>query len=109
MSRVRVKWRGDDVFKRVLEATEDGINIIMGRAVMEAKQNHPGWQNRTATAEGSIRVQQDAQARGHSIAGEWGSVAVAYMGVLEFNHGSALRNAADTTYPGLADAIRSRL
>lgn len=104
-----VEWRGDEVQRKIQRAARDGINAVMARAVIQAKSNHPGWKNRTAVAEGSVRIIRPATADGDRIAGLWGSAGVVYVKFLEFLHGSFLRNAADATHPTLDDEIRRRL
>lgn len=104
-----LRWLGDDIQKKVLEATQKGIDQTMSQAVIEAKQSHPGWNNVTGTAEGSIRVVSFAAQEGERITGIWGSVDVNYMIWLELKRGSALRGAADRTYPKLRDNIQKAL
>lgn len=103
----RNNWRGREVAASVRRAAAAGINEVLAEAVGEAKGNHPGWQNRTANAEGSIRVVDVAT--GAALVGRWGSVGVVYMRRLEFEHGSALRNAAGVKYATLGAAIRRRI
>lgn len=116
-------WAGGDLKNRWIDAAKRGVDRTMSECVIEAKQNHdtagnpsgltkkdgeplkPFWENRTATAEGSIRVQTFAELDGAIVRGLWGSVDVDYMIYLEIWHGSALRRAADSNYPGLADYI----
>lgn len=101
-----VNWRGDDVLRRVQRATEFGIDRTMADAVVESKRNHPGWKNKTGTAEGSIRIVKEAgeNALGGT-SGEWGSTGVNYMIFLEVKHGSALRSAT-RVYRNLKRYIR---
>jgi len=103
----RIDWRGRQVQQHVVAASAAGINDVLARSVGEAKGSHPGWRNRSGNAEGSIRVIDVAT--GASLVGRWGSVGVVYMRRLEFEHGAALRSAADVTYPTLSAAIRRRL
>lgn len=79
-----LNWHGDRVIRRMRQATRLGINRTMAAGVAAAKQNHE-WQNRTGTAERSIRVALPAQTGpdGKTI-GVWGSVAVKYFWALEF-------------------------
>lgn len=102
---VRFLWFGDRVRQRVMDAVTVGVNDTTAAAAIEAKSNHPGWQNRTGTAEGSIR-QEAAQVDGSIVRGRFGSFDVAYMIWLELKHGSALRRAADVEFPALGDRIR---
>lgn len=105
----RMEWRGQLVAEKVKRAAALGINETIATAVVYVKLNHPGWSNRTGTAEGSIRITAFATVEGAHIVGRWGSTGVAYMRALEYLHGSALRNGADQTYSGLAAAIRRRI
>ncbi len=102
----RFDWRGAQVSAAVKRATAAGINDVLAQSVAQAKGNHPGWSNRTGNAEGSIRVVDVAN--GAHLVGVWGSIGVVYMRRLEFEHGAALRTAADATYPNLSAAIRRR-
>ena len=102
-------WNGDKVRAQVIAAAIHGVDKTMSEAVVQAKQNHPGWQNRTGTAEGSINVVAFAQDEGRTVRGTWGSADVDYMIWLELKHGSALRGAADQIYPRLAGHIKSAM
>ena len=104
-----LNWRGDIVAKRVKRAAEIGINDTMARSVTLAKQSHPGWNNVTGTAEGSIRIVEKAKQERGSIFGRWGSASVGYMLQLEIFHGSALRSAGAKLYPQLAKRIKAAL
>ena len=103
-----LNWQGDAVIKKMLGAQKKGVDAILAACVLSAKNNHPGWQNVTATAEGSVRIVKfaDRLAAGR-IGGVWGSVDVDYVIWLELNHGSFLRRAARANYPRLASKIRS--
>jgi hypothetical protein len=105
----RMDWKGRAVAAKVKRAAVLGINETMAEAVIYAKFNHPGWKNRTATAEGSIRIQAFAAVQGAHIVGRWGSTGVEYMRGLEFLHGSALRNSADVNYRSLQGHIQRRI
>ena len=104
-----LKWHADQVMARINKATAAGINETMGEAVHEAKANHPGWQNRTGTAEGSVKILGFANAKQGVIEGRWGSLGVEYVEQLEFWHGAFLRSAADATYGTLKTRINRRL
>lgn len=108
-SRFRLDWRGDEVRRRLEEAARKGIDDTMAAATIGAKQSHPGWRNRTGTAEGSIRITRPARKQGAATVGRWGSQGVVYMRSLEFKRGSALRNSADKTYPSLGRRIKEQL
>jgi hypothetical protein len=101
-----LKWHGPRIIAKTVRAAKAGVNQTMSQAVIHAKRNHPGWQNRTGKAEGSIQIVKKAEERGPVIVGLWGSRNVVYMLWLELKHGSALRNAAAVTYPNLAANIR---
>lgn len=102
-----VLWFGDRIRRKVLDACTAGVNDTTAAAAIYAKQNHSGWQNRTGTAEGSIRS-DGAKREGGSVVGQFGSYGVDYMIWLELKHGSALRQAADVEFPTLARRIRER-
>jgi len=93
----------------VIAASKRGIDDVLAAAVNEAKQNHPGWRNITGTAEGSMAIQQPAHEDRRGVVGRWGSMGVLYMIFLEILHGSALRHAADVTYPSLGRRIKEHL
>ena len=99
-------WNGDLIRNKVVAAAKTGINATLGASVIEAKSNHPGWRNRTGTAEGSVRVTQVAEQDGSRVTGRWGSLGVNYAIWLELKHGSFLRNSADKTYRTLASRIK---
>ena len=101
-----LKWNGDAIKKKVLEAAKHGVDKTMSEAVIEAKRHHPGWKNVTGTAEGSINVVKFAEEEGQRVRGVWGSPDVDYMIWLELKHGSALRSSADKTYPRLQRHIK---
>lgn len=101
-----LKWYGPRIAAKTVRAAKAGVNETMSQAVLYAKRNHPGWQNRTGKAEGSINVYQLAEQRGSVIVGLWGSRNVLYMLWLELKHGSALRSSAAVNYPKLAANIR---
>lgn len=106
-----LKWKGDVLKKKVVEAQKWGIDKVMSECVIGTKgnSNHPGWINRTGTAEGSVRIVRKAQRVGKYIVGVWGSVGFKYVLFLELYHGSFLRSAADAKYKNLAGHIKSRL
>lgn len=96
-----LQWFGDRVKRQVEAAAIRGVNQTMSEAVILAKNSHPGWKNRTGTAEGSIRIQSFAIATAREVFGLWGSVNVNYFIWLELKYGAALRHAADIVYPRL--------
>jgi len=105
-----VKWYGDRVKRKMERAARIGINRTMGEAVAHGKANHE-WNNRTGTAERSMRIQEPAQTVGGKTSGTWGSVGVVYFIWLE--RGSSLmkgfgtlRKAAAATYRNLSSNIR---
>ena len=78
----------------------------MAFAVEHAKRNHPGWRNRTGTAERSVRIVTPARKVGFYIGGVWGSVGVIYVQWLEQYHGEFLLNAANAARKELAGNVR---
>lgn len=107
----RIKWNGDQVERAVLAAAKLGIDQTMSACVIDAKQNHPGWRNRTGAAEGSMRIIREARKidNENGAIGRWGSKGIFYMIWLELNHGSALRSSADRNYPSLKGRIKANL
>lgn len=106
---LRITWRGEAVKHATTEAVKKGIDDTMAAATLDAKRNHPGWRNRTGTAEGSVRLITPAREHPGYVAGVWGSQGVGYVIWLELRHGSFLRNAADQEYPTLASRIRQHM
>ena len=102
-----LEWFGDRVLNKTRDAAKRGVNLTMAEAVVQAKNNHPGWKNITSKAEGSIQILQGAKQMGNGAQGMWGSRGIKYMIWLELNHGAALRNSAAITYPNLDRNIRS--
>lgn len=102
----RLNWHGREVAEKIQRATEAGIDDTMADAVIQAKSHHPGWRNRTGTAEGSVRIIEPAHRDGQGTVGVWGSMGVNYVLALELQRGSFLRNAADDAYPQLEGRIR---
>ena len=100
-----LKWRGPEIIAKVGVAAIKGVNQTMSACVIQAKQNHPGWNNRTGKAEGSVRIVRFAATSGLAVIGLWGSQNVNYVIWLELKHGSYLRNAASVEYPKLAGLI----
>lgn len=105
-----LKWRGPQVAEKLAQAAREGVNATMGVAVLHAKENH-SFQNRTGTAERSIRIAREAETHGHKTSGLWGSVGVLYFVFLEFGTAlmgpfPTLRPAAAAVYPELGANIR---
>ena len=101
MGGFNLNWRGKQLEEKYRSRAATAINTVVAQCVREAKSNHAGWQNRTGTAEGSIQVLRPAEKGSKKPFAEWGSRSVVYMRRLEFEHGSALRNAAQREYPEL--------
>jgi hypothetical protein len=80
----------------------------MTAAVLAAKQNKGGWQNRSGAAERSIQVATFAANTADGVRGLWGSLDVNYFIHLELRY-LTLRRAADTQYPPLAKRIQLAL
>lgn len=102
----RLHWNGDGVARHVEEAARKGINDVMAKSVVSGQRSHPGWRNRTGTAEGSVQIQEPAHRQGNAVLGRWGSRGVNYVIFLELKHGSFLRHSADIHYPSLAGIIK---
>lgn len=100
-----LKWFGDRIAAQVMEASTIGIDKTLADCVRFAKANHP-WENQTGTAEGSIRIVQEAQPKGAAVAGQWGSTTVRYFIYLELGTSKmpaypTLRPTGDAIYPRL--------
>lgn len=132
-----LKWRGDELIRKVQEAQVYGVNATMAQCVEQAKNNH-AWNNQTGTLEGSIAIAEYATREGSGVVGTWGSRDVRYARIHELGgvivpvrakalkfklpDGSFrvvesvriparpfLRPAADAIYPKLKDNIRKAL
>lgn len=115
-----LSWRGAEIAAKIEGASLLGVERTMADAVAYAKRNH-GWENRTGTEEGSLRIVDDAHSDGAAVTGTWGSADVNYTIFLEFlageimgdtgwtrtrNGGSPfLRPSADANYPKLRGYI----
>ena len=104
-----LNWKGDQVAEKVQAAEIAGLNDTAAACVTEAKNNHPGWNNVTSTAEGSVAIWEPARRVGTFSRVIWGSRGVKYVIWLELKHGSFLRNAADKVYPSLQRRIKAHL
>ena len=126
--RKRVDWKGDDVAKKVVEATAWGVDKTTSECVHDAKEHVPFV---TGTLEGSLRI-EEAEQHGDRVTGRWGSFDVQYALAVEMGNPSLavnsgddsrefvkgtprntgnnrfLRGAADKEYPKLADRIAAR-
>ena len=128
-------WYGKAVTEKMRSAQIEGVNRTMAACVNEAKANH-GWQNRTATLEGSIDIADYAASEADGVKGTWGSRDVLYAlihelgGIIKPKKAKALaipqddgsvrfvksveiparpylRPAADNQYPKLAGRIKA--
>ena len=108
-STFHVNWKAAELTRRLRSAAEKGIDDTMAASTVDAKGNHPGWQNRTGNAEGSIKTVDEAKHDVRGAVGRWGSEGVNYMMMLELKRGSALRMAAQENYPSLSRRIASHL
>lgn len=109
-----VNWKGDEVKRKMERATIFAVNETVKDTIVHALNNHPGWQNVTHVAEGSITQKEFAKKKGRWITALWGSVwppgeGTNYVWFLEYKHGSFLRRAASAIYPSLAGRIKSAL
>lgn len=109
----KLDWKGKDVSDKTWAAVQYAMNDTTAAAAIFAKQNHPGWQNRTGTAEGSIRG-DPARREGDRMIALFGSFDVNYFIWLEigtrFREGDhTLVRAADAEFPKLPERIRKYL
>ena len=114
-----LRWRGDEIKRKMERATKIGINETTSACVTKAKRDHP-YHNITVTAEGSVQM-RDAQNESGRIVGRWGSWAVNYFRRLELGFNGtdslgrsysqaprpSLRPAADAEYKHLARRIKA--
>jgi len=98
-------WHGDRIISEMRRAEVRGIGFVRAAAARHARRNHPGWKKISGRAERSVKPQGKVHREGNAFVGEWGS-RLFYVLFLELHNGSFLRNAADATYPKLADQIR---
>jgi hypothetical protein len=99
-----LRWRGDEVRGRLRAAQIQGVNQTMAAAVVHARRNH-SWQNRTATLEGSIDIQDYARPAGRGVRGSWGSRDVRYALIHELGGTITPRNARALVIPDRAGGI----
>lgn len=105
----RLDWRGDDVYRRVTEASREAVDETNSAAMAKAKARTPVV---TGAAQRSIRMLPATS--GDGIHGRWGSFGAAHFIFLEIGTVfmralRLLRSAADEEYPKLAGRIRARL
>lgn len=111
---MKLDWKGEEVEQKVMGvAVPNAMNDTTAAAAIFAKGNHPGWRNRTGTAEGSIRG-DPARRDGDRWVALFGSFDVNYFIWLEigtrfFEGDNTLRRAADVEFPRLAERIRKYL
>ncbi len=103
-------WKGDQVSKRVLDASRRGVDVTTAACIAPAKSRTPVI---TGTAQGSIQF-RPATVNRRGATGRWGSFMVIYFIWLEIGaRGRAgdfmLRRSADENYPDLARNIRKAL
>lgn len=108
-----VEWHPERVVQFYEDQARMTMDDVMASAAIEAKRNHPGWRNRTGTAEGSIRA-DPAKVEGRSIFGRFGSFAVRYFIWLEIGARGrvgdfTLRRAAGKEFPRYPERLMARL
>jgi hypothetical protein len=109
----KLDWHGEDVSERTGEAVQAAMNDTTAAAAIFSKGNHPGWNNVTGTAEGSIRG-DPARKDGDVWRALFGSFDVNYFIWLEigtrFHEGdNTIRRGADAEFPKLAERIAKYL
>lgn len=109
MKELKTVWRGDQVAAKMENAARWGIDRTMAEAVVDAKQNHKGWNNITGLAEGSVRIVKAAKRSGNGTVGFWGSTGVDYVIWLEVKQGAFLRTAGDKAHKNLAGHIAAKM
>lgn len=108
MSRWQIDWKGDDLKRKLRGAEMRGIDDTMAAGAITFKGSHPGWHNRTGTAEGSVRTIEQSHEDSRGAVGRWGSTGVVYFIFLEILRGAALRAAATVEYPRLLERIKQQ-
>lgn len=113
------KWRRMDPLseplrRRVEAAVPEAIDDVTSAAAIFAKGHHPGWNNRTGTAEGSIRMEPATRAGSGRWRGAFGSFDVDYFLWLEIGARGrpgdhTLQRAADVEFRHLGARLRERL
>jgi hypothetical protein len=96
---------------RIEAAIPRAIDDTTAAAAIYAKQNHPGWNNRTGTAEGSIRFEPARKLATGKYRGSFGSYDVNYFIYLELGARGrpgdrTLQRAADVEFPTLGRRLR---
>lgn len=104
--RSYLDWLGPDIEHRVEQASIRAIDRTTLNAAEYARQNHPGWKNRTGQAEASIdyvpaRLQK-RRIRGNVTGGDERAY---YFQIIEVKNGAALRNAGDVIFPELGQTL----
>lgn len=79
-SNTIVVWRGDNVRRRVVQATREAFDETMALCVVTAKSNTPV---KTAALQGSIRLNPAQLVRGNVVEGVWGSFEINYALAVE--------------------------
>lgn len=109
----KFEWRGPQVKGAMERAIPKAMDDTTAAASIRAKQNHPGWRNRTGIAEGSIRGEPARRAPEGWLA-LFGSFGVDYFIWLEIGaRGRAgdhtIGRAADVEFPKLPGRVREHL
>lgn len=99
--------------ERLDQAARQAVDDVTAAAAIYAKQNHPGWNNVTGLAEGSIRM-EPAVDEGERVVGYFGSYDVNYFIWLEIGANGhpgdyTLRRAADAEFPSLGRRLAQRI
>ena len=102
-----LKWNGEAIKKKTLDATCLAMDRVMAKCVREAKIMVPV---QTATLQGSIRM-EPTKLEGDDLVGKWGSYNVMYavfveLGTINMDAQPYLRPPADKLYPSLPGEIR---
>ncbi len=109
---VRINWKGDEVKRRVADATVSAVDDLDAAVSEAARHDHPSWQSRTGEAEASIHA-VPPQAQGARVKGGVGfGIARGYF--LEFTTRGhpgdrTINRAMERLSGGLARRIRDRI
>lgn len=102
----RLYWLGDELQKRVQNASKRAIDGTTEAAAEYARRNHPGWRTVTGTAEASIGTVPARLLKRVIRGGVTGGAGDAfYLLILEVKKGATLRTAADVEFPAVQDRL----
>lgn len=103
---VRLDWKGDRVFEKVMAATEKGINATTAYAAHDARGSH-WWKSRTGALEANIINEPAERTSRTRVVGKFGTTRTrGFYGLFLERRTPFLRPAADRTFDRVFAAIR---